>query len=54
MNLAQMDLFTSEDTYSQILMYNPTVGMEEFGTRLPMVGYDTTSMVYNMGDTGVI
>jgi hypothetical protein len=54
MNLAQMDLFTSEYTYSEILNYNPTVGMEEYGTRLPAVGYDTTSMIYNMGDTGIV
>lgn len=49
-----MDLFTSEYTFSEILNYNPTVGMDEFGTRLPAVGYDSTSMIYNMGDTGII
>ena len=54
MGLAQMDLFTSEYTYSEVLGYNPTVGMDEFGTRLPAVGYDTTSMIYNFGDTGII
>jgi hypothetical protein len=49
-----MDLFTSEYIYSEVLNYNPTVGMEEYGTRLPAVGYDSTSMIYNMGDTGII
>jgi hypothetical protein len=54
MSLAQLDLITSEDTYANTLNYNPVDGMDEFRVRFTLLGYDTTSMVYNCGDLSIL
>ena len=53
-SIAQLDLFTDENTYSNTLNYNPIYGMEELNERFDLLGYDTQSMVYNLGDLSLI
>jgi hypothetical protein len=54
MSIAQLDLFTSEDTYAVTLNFNPEQGMEEYNDRFTLGGYDTTSMVFNGGDMSIL
>jgi hypothetical protein len=53
-NIAQLDLMTSETTYSETFNYNPKYGMDEHNARFSLLGYDTQSPIYNMGDLGVL
>ena len=53
-SIAQLDLFTDEATFSETFNYNPEDCMEEFDDRFTLLGFDTTSIIYNLGDLSII
>ena len=54
LDLAVLDIFTSEEIFSETFNYTPTIGLEEYGDRFTLLGYDTMSVVYNLGDLAII
>jgi hypothetical protein len=53
-NIATLDLLTSETMFSATFDYNPMYGMSEYNDRFGLLGYDTQSVVYNLGDLSVL
>ena len=53
-DLASFSLLTSETMYAETFDYTPIYGMEEYNSRFGLLGYDTQSIVYNLGDLSVL
>ena len=53
-SIASLDLMTDENFFSNTLDYNPQDGMVAYNERFELLGYDTTSIVYNLGDMSLL
>jgi hypothetical protein len=53
-SIASLDLLTDETMYSETFGHNPLYGMNEFNSRFTLIGFDSCSPVYNMGDLAVL
>jgi hypothetical protein len=51
---ASADLFTSDEFFTEVLHFYPTVGLEPYNDNFDELGFGTKSMVYNLGDISII
>ena len=49
-----MDLFTNDTIFKEVLNYNPTSGLDPYNDSFNDLGFDSMSMVYNLGDLSII
>jgi hypothetical protein len=47
-------LVGTEDLFAGVFNYEPTKGMEPYNERFLMLKYESTSVVYNLGDVSLI
>ena len=53
-SIAQLDLYTNEETFSETFNFNPEDCMDEYSEKFSLLSYETTSMIYNLGDLSII
>ena len=49
-DIASLDLFTNEELWEDTFNYVPVDGMDEYNERFSLLGYDSQSTIYNLGD----
>jgi hypothetical protein len=54
MGLASCDLFTNEEVLTNVFLFSPTVGLEPYNDNFENLGFETSSIIYNLGDLAVI
>jgi hypothetical protein len=54
MGLASCDLFTNEEIFAKVFFFTPTVGLEPYNDNFESLGFESASMIYNLGDLAVI
>ena len=54
MGLAALDLFTNDTIFTEVLCYVPTVGLDPYNEQFEELGFETSSLVYNLGDLSLI
>jgi hypothetical protein len=54
MGLASCDLFTNEEIFANVFFFTPTVGLEPYNDNFENLGFESASMIYNLGDLAVI
>jgi hypothetical protein len=54
MGLASCDLFTNEEIWRTVFHFEPSQGMEPYNDNFDALGFETSSIIYNLGDLAII
>ena len=53
-DLASCDLFTDEEIFRQVFLFEPAYGLDPYDDSFDSIGFGSASIIFNMGDLAVV